>query len=116
MMDVRDREQVDEGVAQSESEFGKIDILFNNAGINIGKPLIGLEDDDWHEVIDTNLHGVMYCTRAVGRGMISRRYGRVINVSSTLGLVAIENRAAYAASKGGRNPIFQSFGTRVGTT
>lgn len=99
-MDVTDRRQVDAAVARAEKAFGRIDILVNNAGVNIRKPLIGLPDEDWHTVIDTNLHGVMYCARAVGKGMAERRYGRVINVSSTLGSVAYANRAAYASSKG----------------
>lgn len=100
-MDVSDRKQVDAGVAEAEQAFGKIDILVNNAGINIRRPVVEIEDEDWHTVVDTNLHGVLYCARAVGRGMVKRGYGRVINVSSTLGFIAIPYRAAYAASKGG---------------
>ncbi|MBT5874469.1 MAG: glucose 1-dehydrogenase [Candidatus Latescibacteria bacterium] len=99
-MDVGDRIQVDEGVAKIEGELGKIDILINNAGINIRSPLADLEDDDWNQVINTNLNGVMYCARAVGKGMVSRNYGRIVNVSSTLGHVAIAGRTAYASSKG----------------
>ena len=100
-MDVSDRGQVERAVERAEKAFGKIDILVNNAGINIRSGMIDLSDEDWHAVIDTNLHGVMYCARAVGKGMIERRYGRIINISSTLGSVAYPNRAAYAASKGG---------------
>jgi NAD(P)-dependent dehydrogenase (short-subunit alcohol dehydrogenase family) len=100
-MDVANRDQVDEGVAHVERQFGKIDILVNNAGINIRRPVEEISDEDWHTVIDTNLHGVMHCARAVSRGMLERRWGRVINVASTLGFVAIAHRGAYAASKGG---------------
>ncbi len=99
-MDVSEREQVEAGIGCIEADFGKIDILINNAGINIRSHLAELKDEDWNRVIDTNLHGVMYCARAVGKGMISREYGRVVNVSSTLGHVAIPGRTAYAASKG----------------
>lgn len=99
-MDVADRIQVDEGVARIEEKFGKIDILINNAGINIRSPLADLQDDDWNQVLNTNLNGVMYCARAVGKGMVSRNYGRIVNVSSTLGHVAIAGRTAYASSKG----------------
>ena len=99
-MDVSDRRQVDASVAQIEAAFGKIDILINNAGINIRGSMTDLSDEDWHSVINVNLHGVMYCARAVGKGMIERNYGRVVNVSSTLGHVAIPGRTAYAASKG----------------
>ncbi|MBI4550878.1 MAG: glucose 1-dehydrogenase [Candidatus Latescibacteria bacterium] len=98
--DVADRPQVDDMVARALAEFGKIDILVNNAGINIRRPVVELSDDDWHAVIDTNLHGTLYCTRAVGKGMVAQQYGRVINIASTLGSVAIAHRAAYASSKG----------------
>lgn len=99
-VDVADRQQVDDMVARALTEFQKIDILVNNAGINIRRPVVELSDEDWHAVINTNLHGVLYCTRAVGKGMVDRRYGRVINIASTLGSVAIAHRAAYASSKG----------------
>jgi NAD(P)-dependent dehydrogenase (short-subunit alcohol dehydrogenase family) len=99
-MDVSARDQVDIAVTRIEKEFGRIDILINNAGTNIRGQMIELEDSDWHTVINVNLHGVMYCARAVGKGMIERRYGRIVNMSSVVGLVAVEGRAAYASSKG----------------
>ena len=80
---------------------GRIDILVNNAGINIRGPILDLSEADWHQVIETNLTGPWLCARAVGPHMIAQRWGRVINVSSIIGLVGLSERTAYAASKGG---------------
>ena len=99
--DVCRRDHVEAMVGRALEEFGKIDILVNNAGINIREPVVDLKDDSWEQVIGINLTGPMMCCRAVGPHMIKRRYGRVVNVASTLAVVSISNRTAYAASKGG---------------
>ncbi len=80
---------------------GRVDILVNNAGVNLRGPIVELEEDAWHQVIETNLTGPWLCARAVGPHLIAQRWGRVINVSSTMGLVALPERTPYAASKGG---------------
>jgi NAD(P)-dependent dehydrogenase (short-subunit alcohol dehydrogenase family) len=80
---------------------GRMDILVNNAGVNLRGPIVELEEDAWHQVIETNLTGPWLCARAVGPHLIAQRWGRVINVSSTMGLVALPGRTPYAASKGG---------------
>jgi NAD(P)-dependent dehydrogenase (short-subunit alcohol dehydrogenase family) len=100
-VDVTDREQVEAFVERTLAEFGQIDILVNNAGINRRVPLLELDDATWQEVLDINLTGPMYTCRAVGPHMIKRKYGRIINVASTLALVSIPNRTPYAASKAG---------------
>ncbi len=100
-IDVTDRSQVETLVERTLAEFGRIDILVNNAGINRRVPLLELDDATWQEVLDINLTGPMYACRAVGPHMIERRYGRIINVASTLALVSIPNRTPYAASKAG---------------
>ena len=82
-------------------EFGKIDILINNAGINIRKPLLALSDEDWHQVMNINLTGPMLCARSVGRHMVERKSGRIINLASMLGAVGLAERTPYASSKGG---------------
>ena len=99
--DVSKCEQVEESVAQTLAEFGRIDILVNNAGINIRQPAVELSDANWEQVLQINLYGPMYYCRAVGRQMISQRYGRVINLGSTLSFISIPHRTPYAASKGG---------------
>jgi NAD(P)-dependent dehydrogenase (short-subunit alcohol dehydrogenase family) len=81
--------------------FGRIDILVNNAGINIRKPILELEEEDWDQVLATNLKGYFLVARTVVPDMIKRREGKVINMASILGTVGLENQAPYASSKGG---------------
>jgi NAD(P)-dependent dehydrogenase (short-subunit alcohol dehydrogenase family) len=97
--DTTDREAVQEMVRRAEETFGKIDILINNAGINIRRPTLEVEDADWDPVIDINVKGVLVCAQAVAPGMIERKYGRIINMGSIMSGVSIGGRAAYAASK-----------------
>ncbi|MGY8823826.1 MAG: SDR family NAD(P)-dependent oxidoreductase [Candidatus Latescibacterota bacterium] len=93
--------QVEDSVQRALDAFGKIDILVNNAGINIRSPIVELSDEDWDTVIATNLSGPMYYCRTVGRHMLERGYGRVINLGSTLSHISIVDRTPYASSKGG---------------
>ncbi len=81
--------------------FGRIDILVNNAGININKAALDMTEGDWDLVLDTNLKSYFLASQAVGRFMVKQGKGKIINISSTFGLVGFENRSAYAASKGG---------------
>jgi len=83
-------------------EWGQIDILVNNAGMNIRKPAVEVQEEDWDRVLDTDLKGVFFCAQAVGRHMIERgQGGKIINVASQIGLVAYYSRAAYCAAKAG---------------
>jgi NAD(P)-dependent dehydrogenase (short-subunit alcohol dehydrogenase family) len=84
-----------------ERECGKVDILVNNAGINIRGPIQQLTEADWDAVVDTNLKGPFLCARAFGPRMVSRGWGRVINLGSVLGVIALPGRAPYASSKAG---------------
>jgi NAD(P)-dependent dehydrogenase (short-subunit alcohol dehydrogenase family) len=84
-----------------ERELGPVDILVNNAGINIRGPIQQLTEADWDAVIDTNLKGPFLCARAFGPKMVSRGWGRVINLGSVLGVIALPGRAPYASSKAG---------------
>ncbi|WP_207953436.1 SDR family NAD(P)-dependent oxidoreductase [Paenibacillus agricola] len=99
--DVTDTVQVNSMVQSVIDEFGRIDILINNAGINIRKPIEEFADDEWDKVQNTNLKAPFLCTRAVAKQMKQQRYGRIINVSSMLGSVALPERSAYCSSKGG---------------
>lgn len=83
------------------SEFGKIDVLVNNAGINMVKPLLTLNEDEWDAVIDTSLKGYFNCCQAIGKGMVERQSGSIINMTSVFGLVGLMNLAPYATSRGG---------------
>jgi len=99
--DVTSADDVNAMVDQVVRELGRIDILVNNAGINRRGPILELDVETWHQIIETNLTGPWLCAKAVGPHMIAQRWGRVINVSSILGLVGLEERTPYASSKGG---------------
>ncbi len=88
-------------VEEVEAALGPVDILVNNAGITRDNVLVRLKDEDWSEVLDTNLGGAFHTTRAVARGMMKRRGGRIVNVASVVGLTGNRGQANYAASKAG---------------
>ncbi len=88
-------------VAKVLDTLGRLDILVNNAGINIRGPIEQLSEDDWDQVIDTNLKGPWLCCRAAGEAMRRQKWGRVVNVSSMLGEISMPGRTPYASSKGG---------------
>ena len=99
--DASQLQQVEDSVDKILNTYGHLDILVNNAGINIRSPIVELSNSDWEAVIATNLTGPMYYCRAVGRHMLGRSYGRVINLGSTLSHISIVDRTPYASSKGG---------------
>jgi len=82
-------------------QWGQLDVLVNNAGITRDRSMRKLTDDDWTEVINTNLNSVYYCTSAALKPMIERKYGRVVNISSFVGQAGNFGQANYSASKGG---------------
>jgi 3-oxoacyl-[acyl-carrier protein] reductase len=99
--DVADPAATREAVAAVEESLGGADILVNNAGITRDNILLRLKDEDWDEVIDTNLKGAFNMTQAVTRGMMKRRDGVILNVSSVVGLMGNAGQTNYAASKAG---------------
>ena len=101
VVDVTDTEQIESMVQAVMKEFGRIDILVNNAGINIRKPVEELDEASWDLVQHTNLKAPFLCSRAAARYMKEQRYGRIINLSSMLSMVALPERSAYCSSKGG---------------
>lgn len=98
--DVTRPESVETAVAQALSEFGRLDILINNAGINIRGPIDELTYEQFQEVITINVNGSWLCSRAVVPQMKRQNGGRIINLASTLGVVGLANRTPYASSKG----------------
>ena len=101
VVDVTDAEQIESMVSDVVKEFGRIDILVNNAGINIRKPVEELDEASWDLVQHTNLKAPFLCSRAAARHMKEQRFGRIINLSSMLGMVALPERSVYCSSKGG---------------
>src|SRR5678815_345520 len=98
--DVTIPEQVEAMLAKAERELGKVDILINSAGINIRGPINELTPDQFTEVMSINVTGTWLCCRAVLPGMRARKWGRIINLASALGLVGLAGRTPYTASKG----------------
>ena len=99
--DVTSAADVDRLAGDIESALGQVDILINNAGINIRGPIQDLSEADWDAVIDTNLKGPWLCARAFGPRMAARGWGRVINMGSILAVVAMPGRTPYVSSKSG---------------
>jgi 3-oxoacyl-[acyl-carrier protein] reductase len=99
--DVGEPASVEALVVEVEKAFGQIDILVNNAGLTKDNILFRLKNEDWDSVLDANLRGAFVAIRAASRGMIKRRWGRIINIASVVGLVGNKGQANYAASKAG---------------
>lgn len=99
--DIADPAQVSALVAAVEQHFGQLDILVNNAGITKDNLMLRMKDEDWDAVLDTNLRSAFIAIRAAQRGMMKRRWGRVINIASVVGLIGNAGQANYAASKAG---------------
>jgi 3-oxoacyl-[acyl-carrier protein] reductase len=99
--DVGEQREVDEAVKKIIDGYRKIDILVNNAGITSDSLLLRQSAQDWNRVLAINLGGAANCTRAVCKGMIRERYGRIVNMSSIVGQIGNVGQAAYAASKAG---------------
>ena len=98
-MDVRNLEQVTEGVAATVAEFGRIDILVNNAGLGPSNPAIDATESDFDLTFDVNVKGTFFASQAAARFMVQKRYGRIINLSSQAGFVALPTESIYCASK-----------------
>jgi 3-oxoacyl-[acyl-carrier protein] reductase len=99
--DVALADQVEAALAASDAALGPVDILVNNAGLTRDNILLRLSEADWDAVLDANLKGAFLTTRAVIKGMMKRRAGRIINISSIVGLIGNKGQANYAASKAG---------------
>lgn len=106
--DVSDPAAVKETAKAVESELGPVEILVNNAGITRDNVLMRLSDDDWDQVIDVNLKGAFNFIRALTRGMLKRRAGVIVNVSSVVGLMGNPGQSNYAASKSGLHGLTRS--------
>jgi 3-oxoacyl-[acyl-carrier protein] reductase len=99
--EISDAAQVAEAIVAAEQALGPIDILVNNAGLTRDNILLRLSEADWDAVLDTNLKGAFLTMRAVTKGMMKRRSGRIINITSIVGIIGNKGQANYAASKAG---------------
>ena len=99
--DVADSDSVAKLVKEVLSRYSRIDILVNNAGVTADALLLRMSDQQWNSVIKTNLTGVFHCTKLVAKTMLKQRWGRIVNISSIVGVVGNPGQANYAASKAG---------------
>lgn len=99
--DVSKQDDVQQMIKAVVGEFGSLDILVNNAGITRDNLLMRMKDDEWDDVINTNLKGVFLCTKGVTRQMMKQRHGRIINITSIVGVSGNPGQANYVAAKAG---------------
>lgn len=100
-IDVANTAEVDAAVRALVARLGKVDVLVNNAGVSADALIVRITDEQWQRVLDVNLKGVFNCTKAVARPMMRARSGRIINLSSVVGVTGNTGQAAYAAAKAG---------------
>ncbi|WP_261300895.1 SDR family NAD(P)-dependent oxidoreductase [Paenibacillus andongensis] len=98
-VDVTNREQIEEAVQQLIEQTGRLDILVNNAGMNIRSQALAVTDEEWDTIMQTNLKSAFLCSQIVGRHMQQKEYGRIINIASVAGQVALRTGVVYAATK-----------------
>ncbi|MHB1222562.1 MAG: 3-oxoacyl-[acyl-carrier-protein] reductase [Gemmatimonadaceae bacterium] len=113
--DVSDVAQAARLVTDVEAAFGRVDILVNNAGLTRDNLLVRMKDDDWDAVLDANLRGAFVTTRTAARGMMKRRWGRIINIASVVGITGNKGQANYAASKAGLIGFTKSVAKELGS-
>ncbi|WPF05689.1 3-oxoacyl-ACP reductase FabG [Proteus vulgaris] len=101
VLNVTENDSIEKFLADVRAEFGEIDILVNNAGITRDNLLMRMKDDEWQDIIDTNLSSVFRLSKAVMRAMMKKRYGRIITIGSVVGTMGNAGQANYAAAKAG---------------
>jgi NAD(P)-dependent dehydrogenase (short-subunit alcohol dehydrogenase family) len=107
-LDVRNQQSIEKMAAEAEAAFGQIHILVNNAGMNIRKPALEVTWDDWNQILETNLRGAFFVAQAVARRMISKNYGRIVNIGSVTSVFGYAGLAPYGASRGGIRQLTMS--------
>lgn len=112
--DVTKKDEVEAGIARIESEVGPLEVLLNNAGINLRASLPEVPEDLWQRVLDTNLTGALMTAQAVARRMIPRKRGKIINMCSMMSELARATTAPYAAAKGGLKMLTKAMAAEFG--
>ncbi|MEN1926978.1 3-oxoacyl-ACP reductase FabG [Luteimonas sp. MJ293] len=115
VLDVADGDAIDALIAEVGKEFGAISILVNNAGITRDNLLMRMKDEDWQAILDTNLTSVYRASKAVMRGMMKARKGRIINIASVIGVMGNAGQANYAAAKAGVIAFSKSLAREIGS-
>lgn len=115
VLEVRDQAQVDAAISGIEKEFGAVGILVNNAGITRDNLAMRMKDEEWDAVVDTNLKAVFRLSKAVMRGMMKARQGRIINITSVVGYAGNPGQANYCAAKAGVAGMSRSLARELGS-
>lgn len=113
--DLSKSEGIDELVNSAQEKMGQIDILINNAGITRDNLFMRMSEEDWNEVINVNLNSIFKLTKHLIKGMIKRRYGRIINITSVIGVAGGAGQSNYSASKAGIIAMSKSLAQEVGS-
>lgn len=113
--DISDFNAVEEMIKASKEKFGKVDIMINNAGITKDTLLLRMKEEDFDKVIDVNLKGVFNCLKAITPVMVRQKFGKIVNLSSVVGLVGNAGQVNYAASKAGVIGMTKSLAKEVGS-
>jgi 3-oxoacyl-[acyl-carrier protein] reductase len=113
--DVAQFNAVQEAIKALEKDLGRIDVLINNAGVSKDNLFVKFKEEDWDANLDINLKGSFHCARAVAMGMMRRRSGKIINISSVIGLIGNAGQAGYAASKAGLLGLTKSLARELAT-
>ena len=100
-LDVRDLGSIRAMAGRAEADFGRVDVLVNNAGITVRQAALDVTEEAWDAIVDTNLKGLFFCCQAVGRGMVERRRGKIINLASVNAVTGWPRRLVYSATKAG---------------
>jgi 3-oxoacyl-[acyl-carrier protein] reductase len=115
LVDVADYQSAQDFITCAIEEFGKVDFLVNNAGITRDNLLLRIDEADWDEVINVNLKGAYNCCKAVVRPMMKQRFGRIVNITSVVGLSGNAGQANYASSKAGLIGLTKSLARELGS-
>ena len=113
--DISNSKDVEEMIKASKEKFGKIDIMINNAGITKDTLILRMKEEDFDNVIDVNLKGVFNCLKGITPVMVRQKYGKIVNLSSVVGLVGNAGQVNYAASKAGVIGMTKSLAKEVGS-
>ncbi len=114
-MDLSNRDSIANAITKAAKEFGRIDVLVNNAGITKDGLAVRMKQADWELVLETNLSGAFYATQQVLAGMMRERWGRIVNISSVVGETGNAGQANYVASKAGLIGLTKSLAQEVGS-
>ncbi len=115
VLDVSDKAQIDAVIAEVKKQFGAITVLVNNAGITRDNILMRMKEDEWQDIIDTNLSSIFYTSKACLRDMVKARSGRIINIASVVGVTGNPGQSNYAAAKAGIIGFGKSLAREVGS-